>query len=52
MKSFKTKLIDKTIFIKITDKGSSVEVWDRSDDLQVASRQLQDNNICEEVKFS
>ena len=43
---------DKTIIIKPADKGSSVVVWDRSDYLQVASRQLQDKNIYEDVSFS
>ena len=41
---------DKTIVIKGADKGSSVVVCDRSDYLQEVSRQLQDQNICEDVK--
>lgn len=45
------KIIGETIAIKPADEGSSVEVWDSSDDVHVASRQLQDNNIYEEVKF-
>ena len=36
---------DKSIVIKGADKGSSVVVWDRSDYLHEASRQLQDQNI-------
>ena len=43
---------DKTIVIKGADKGSSVVVWDRSDYLHEASRQLQDQNIYENVKFN
>ena len=41
-----------TIVIKGADKGSSVVVWDRSDYLHEASRQLQDQNIHENVKFN
>ena len=43
---------DKTIVIKGTNKRSSVVVWDRSDYLHEVSRQLQDQNICEDVKFN
>ena len=43
---------DKTIVIKGADNGSSVVVWDRSDYLHEVSRQLQDQNICEYVKFN
>ena len=43
---------DKTIVIKGADKGSPVVVWDRSDYLQGVSTQLQDQNICEDVKFN
>ena len=43
---------DQTIVIKEADKGSSVVVWDRSDYLHEVSRQLQDQNICEDVKFN
>ena len=43
---------DKTIIIKGADKGSSVVVWDRSYYLHGASRQLQDQNICKDVKFN
>ena len=43
---------DKTIVIKGADKGSSVVVWDRSDYLHEASRQLPDQNIYENVKFN
>ena len=42
----------KTIVIKGADEGSSVVVWDRSDYLHEASRQLQDQNIYEEVNFN
>ena len=42
---------DKTIVIKGADKSSSVVVWDRSDYLHEAARQLQDQNIYEDVKF-
>ena len=41
---------DKTIVIKGADNGSSVVVWDRSDYLHEVSRQLQDQNIYEDVK--
>ena len=40
------------IVIKAADKGSSVVLWHRSDYLKEASRQLQDKNIYEGVKFS
>ena len=43
---------DETIVIKGDDKGSSVLVWDRSDYLHKASRQLQDQNIYENGKFN
>ena len=43
---------DKIIFIRGADKGSSVVVWDRSDYLHEASRQLQDQNLYENVKFN
>ena len=43
---------DKTIVIKGTDKGSSVAVWDRSNYLHEASRQLQDQKIYKNVKFN
>ena len=43
---------DKTIVIKGADKGSSVVVWDRSDYLHEASRQLPDKNLYENVKFN
>ena len=43
---------DKTIIIKEADKGSSVLVWDRFEYLHEASRQLQDQNIYEGVKFN
>ena len=36
---------DKTIVMKGANKGSSVAVWDISDYLNEASRQLQDQNI-------
>ena len=45
---------DKTIVIKPADKGSLMSlmvVWDRSDYLHGASRQLQDQDIYENVKF-
>ena len=43
---------NKAIVIKGADKGSSVVVWDRSDYLHKVSRQLQDQNIWEDVKFN
>ena len=43
---------DRSIVIKDADKGSSVEIWDRDDYLQEASKQLQDTNIYEDVKFN
>ena len=43
---------DKTIVIKGADQDSLVVVWDRSDYLHEVSRQLQDQNICEDVKFN
>ena len=41
-KALKDLASDKTIAIKGADKASSVVVWDRSDYLREASRQLQD----------
>ena len=46
----KTIAADKTIVIKGADKGSSFAIWDRSDYLYEVSRQLQDQNIYEDVK--
>ena len=43
---------DKTIVIKGADRSSAVVVWDRSDYLHEASRQLPDQNIYENVKFN
>ena len=43
---------DKTIVIKGADKSSAVVVWDRSDYLHEASRQLPDKNLYENVKFN
>ena len=43
---------DKTFVRKGTDKGSSVVVWDRCNYLHEASRQLEDQNIYENVKFN
>ena len=51
-KVFRGLAADKTIVIKRADKGSSVVVWDRSDYLHEASRQVQDQNIYENVKFN
>ena len=51
-KALRGFVADKTIFIKGADKCSSVVVWDRSDYLHEVSRQLQDQNICEDVKFN
>ena len=51
MENFKALAADKTIVIKALDKGSSVVVWDRSDYLQEAFRQLQDKNVYEDVRF-
>ena len=43
---------DRSIVIKVANKGSSVVVWDKDDYLQEASRQLQDTNIYKDVKFN
>ena len=43
---------DKTIVMKGLDKSSSVVVWDRSDYLHEVSEQLQDQNICQDVKLN
>ena len=43
---------DKAIVIKGSDKGSSVTFWDRSDCLHETPRQLEVQNIYEDVKFS
>ena len=51
-KALRALAADKTIAIKAADKGSSVAVWDRSDNLQETSRQFQDKNINEDVRFS
>ena len=49
MESLRSLAADKTIVIKGANKGSSVVVWDKSDYLHEASRQLQDQNIYENV---
>ena len=51
-KALKGSAADKTVVIEGADKASSVVVWDRSDYLHDASRQLQDQNIYEDVKFN
>ena len=51
-KGLRNLAADKTIVIKAVDKGPSVVVWDRSDYLQKASRQLQDENIYQDIRFS
>ena len=51
-KALRALTAHKTIFLKAADKGSSVVVWDRSDYLQEASRQLQYKNIYDDVRFS
>ena len=51
LKAIRRSAADKTIVIKGADKGSVV-VWDRSSYLHEASRQLQDQNIYEDVKFN
>ena len=51
-KALRALAADKTVVIKAADKGSSVAVWDRSDNLQETSRQFQDKNINEDVRFS
>ena len=51
-KALRDLAADKTIVIKGSDMDSSVVVWDRSDYLHEVSRQLQDQNICEDVKFN
>lgn len=43
---------DKTFVQRGLDKGSSVTVWGRSDYLHEKSRQLEVQNIYEDVKFS
>ena len=43
---------DKTVVIKEADKGFSMVVWDRSDYLHEASRQLPNQNIYKNVKFN
>ena len=43
---------DRSIVIKSADRGSSVVIWDRDNYLQEASKQLQDTNIYEDVKFN
>ena len=44
-KTLRSLAADKTIVIKGAYKGSPEVVWDRSDYLHEASRQLQDQNI-------
>ena len=51
-KALRDLAADKTAVIKGADKGSSVMFWDRSDYLHEASRQLQDQNIYENVQFN
>ena len=51
-KALRCLAADKTIAIKRADKGSSVVLWDGSDYLHQVSRQLQDQNIYENVKFN
>ena len=43
---------DKSIVIKIADKGSSVVIQDRDDYLQEAFKQLRGTNIYGDVKFN
>ena len=43
---------DRSIVIKSADRGSSVVIWDRDNYLQEASKQQQDTNIYEDVKFN
>ena len=50
-KALRRLAADKTVVIKGVHKGSSVTVWDRSDYPHEASRQLEDQNIYEDVKF-
>ena len=52
MDSFKGLSSCKTIAIKAADKRSSVVVWRLSDYLQKASKQLQDKNFYEDVRFT
>ena len=51
-KALRALAADKSIAIKAADKGSLVVVWDRSDYLKEASRQLQHKNPNEDVRFS
>ena len=52
MDSFKSLSSCKIIAIKAADKRSSVVVWRLSDYLQEASKQLQDKNFYEDIRFS
>ena len=41
---------DRSVIIKLADKGSIVVIWDRQDYLKEAERQLSDSSIYKEVK--
>ena len=41
---------DRSVIIKLADKGSIVVIWDRQDCLKEAERQLSDSSIYKEVK--
>ena len=51
-KALKKLVDDRSIVIKGADKGSSVVVWDKDDNLQEASRQLRDTKLYADVKYN
>ena len=51
-KALRGMTADKTFVQRGLDKGSSVTVWGRSDYLHEKSRQLEVQNIYEDVEFS
>ena len=43
---------DRSVVIKPADKGSAVVVWDRTDYLKEAERQLSDDKTYEEIRIT
>ena len=52
LKALKDLAKDKSIVIKRADKGSCVVIWDTEDYLKEADKQLSDNKIYKDVKYT
>ena len=50
-RAIRTLADGRSIVIKKVDKGSCVVVWDRTDYLREAEKQLSDENVYQEVQF-